>query len=289
MLLSEKLAQPKQWAHCLCYLLDARIEMWGAGPQRTVRQLLDHVEEEIGGPDADAALAETRAMLATLDLGLSAPGDLDDGWTLAVPYASQLLAPLFAKIPEWPHWTEMLASAPAAYLVADADAPHFRINGVSRRCTLIRLDQARPRASIIRFEGVASLQSSAVHFLRSDCAEPDADAASPYPPRRPSAALALAERRAARMSASASMALTDGLVSTPSSSSQAASAPAGGFSPQAQNFITKRSAAFWSASSAIASSCSSSLRSIAASLSSIARSFVRRASCAESRRAGKEG
>jgi hypothetical protein len=136
------------WRGCLTYLMTARVEAWRAGAQHTVGAILDHMAEAWSAwsdkAHADDELKKVRAMLAQADLGLLAPGEFDDGWTLAIPNESQLVAQLFrdsdwAGVPGASVWKSALRQAPGPVVSFDPLYNRVRINGVQRRCTLVRL------------------------------------------------------------------------------------------------------------------------------------------------------
>ena len=135
------------WRGCVNRLLTARVDAWRSGQRHTVGALLDHVQRAWGAEDSQQVLAETRALLAQADLGLMVPGQAFDGeWALAVPNESDMIAKLFGESP-WAGapgasvWKSALRQAPAAVVCSDPRLNRVRINGVQRRCALVRLRQ----------------------------------------------------------------------------------------------------------------------------------------------------
>ena len=140
------------WRGCLNYLLTARVEAWRAGSQHTVGAILDHIRHErehsnLSSESWESELKKVRGMLAQADLGILQPGETGfefEGWTLAIPNESQLVAALmkdsvWAGAPGASVWKSALRQAPASVVSFDPAFNRVRINGVQRRCTLVRL------------------------------------------------------------------------------------------------------------------------------------------------------
>lgn len=135
------------WLGCLRFLLTAKVEAWRSGQQHTVGALLDEAQREFGAQHFQDTLVKTRAMLAQADLGLMVPGQVfpvEDGFVLAIPNESQLIATLFrdsvwAGAPNASVWKSALRQAPANVVSSDASINRVRINGVQRRCAMVKL------------------------------------------------------------------------------------------------------------------------------------------------------
>ena len=136
------------WRACLTFLLTARVEAWRAGSQHTVGAILDHVRAVVNGEtyaeDGSSEVKRVQSMLAQADLRVLLPGEFDEGFTLAIPNESQLVATLFrdsvwAGAPGASVWKSALRQAPGSVVSFDPAFNRVRINGVQRRCTLVRL------------------------------------------------------------------------------------------------------------------------------------------------------
>ena len=141
--------QAENWRACLNFLLTARVETWRAGAQHTVGAIFEHLAELHRTLNCDSEgwaeeVKKHRSLLAQADLGLMLPGEFDDGFTLAIPNESQLVAALlrdsvWAGAPGASVWKSALRQAPKDVVSFDPMFNRVRINGVQRRCTLVRL------------------------------------------------------------------------------------------------------------------------------------------------------
>ncbi len=141
----------ENWKACLRHLLTSRVEAWRSGHRATIGQLLDEVREAwksgVGAPDA-RTIKQANDLLAQAGVKLLPPGTVDgdreDGWALAIPNESQLVAAQFrdtvwAGVPGASVWKSALRQGPAGVIVVDGKLNKVRINGFQSRCTIVRL------------------------------------------------------------------------------------------------------------------------------------------------------
>jgi hypothetical protein len=131
------------WRACIHRLLTAQVQTWRNGKRQTVGALLAELEN----PDLMMP-QEANKELELTGLKVLLPGEvagLQDGYTLAVPNTSQLVASLFDGS-DWAAadgasgpWKDALRQAPADIAVHDRNINRIRIGGVQHRCSLIVL------------------------------------------------------------------------------------------------------------------------------------------------------
>jgi len=134
------------WRACLKHLLTSRVEAWRGGSRHTIGALLQELQDDWPA-QTSMTLRLANGLLAQAGVHVLAPGDTlppADGWVLAVPNESSLVAAQF-KDTRWcgqagaSVWKNALRQAPAAVISADKALNRVRINGVQERCTLVRL------------------------------------------------------------------------------------------------------------------------------------------------------
>ena len=139
------------WRGCLKHLLTSRVDAWRSGNRHTIGQLLDDFRADYASDDAPGGGSLTKEelnrQLAQVGCKLIWDREIDpspDGWVLAIPNESQLVAAQF-KETRWVGqagasvWKSALRQGPAAVIAADKAKNRVRINGVQERCTLVRL------------------------------------------------------------------------------------------------------------------------------------------------------
>lgn len=146
---SERAVQTANWRECLEHLLHCTIDAWKGGEKPTVGGTLEDLQRSVliaqdaqdidDGPEVVA-----RRRLAVVGLGLKAAQKLDpalDGWLLAVPPSSPLLAKLYVGS-TWSEggWTHALKQAPEHVVLRDrGNHQVVKISGATKRCVLVNL------------------------------------------------------------------------------------------------------------------------------------------------------
>lgn len=139
----------ENWRACLEHLLSVRIDAWRNGARNSIGGVIeDLINERQPQFASDKPPDEARKLLAQVGLGLvgprhnAAPGQ----WLLAIPTAGQGIGTLFRETP-WGgvggigSWTDALRQGPAEIVLYDKAYNAVKIDGFSKRCTLIALQR----------------------------------------------------------------------------------------------------------------------------------------------------
>ena len=137
------------WWNCLSHLLSVPVDAWRNGTKQVVGQIVDDLVNGRGGDYQD-----NKKLLAQAGLGIPRPKASDDLW-LAIPNQNTLTRKLFVGS-KWCGdegagvWGPALQQAPKD-LWRSATC---RVNGVSQRCTMIKLIQLKPMSDqVLDIEG----------------------------------------------------------------------------------------------------------------------------------------
>lgn len=137
------------WRACIEHLLSVRIDAWRNGARNSIGGVIeDLIEEKQPSFASDKPPDEARKLLAQVGLGLVGPRHIaaPGQWLLAIPTAGQGIGALFRETP-WGgvggigSWTDALRQGPADIVLYDKAYNAVKIDGFSKRCTLIALQR----------------------------------------------------------------------------------------------------------------------------------------------------
>lgn len=133
---AERGDQVPKWQEVIEKILGAKLDSYKGGDKLTVGGVIEQLE---AGNDW-MTLAEARARLALMGLGLRDKGDPAEGYTLAIPINDDNLDRLFADSDYLRGgWTMALKQAPEGVVLRQPDKQVVKINRLAKKVTLVDL------------------------------------------------------------------------------------------------------------------------------------------------------
>jgi len=142
--LPERESARENWRGCIEHLLTSRVDAWRNGKRHSIGGVIDDLMEQRQPSFAgDKPLDEARQLLAQVDMTIVQRDGLH---LLAIPNDGPAIAQLFRET-AWGGpggmgvWSQALRQGPGDIVIFDKSLNKVKINGFSKRCTLIVLEK----------------------------------------------------------------------------------------------------------------------------------------------------